>query len=61
VSFLKNGINGDVCIYANYSILSKVFAIMYVASFPRLKESKNPTDACPDEKNPVIYELERIE
>ena len=53
--------NGDVCIHANYSILSKVFAIMYGASFPRLKENKNPTNARPDWKNPVIYELERIE
>ncbi|PNX49684.1 MAG: hypothetical protein BV457_00630 [Thermoplasmata archaeon M9B1D] len=61
MSFLTNDIKGDVCIHANYSIIPKAFAIMYGASFPRLKESENPTNACPDGKNPVIYELERIE
>jgi len=34
---------------------------MYGASLSRLKESKNSTNASPDGKNPVIYELERIE
>ena len=57
----ENGIKGDVCIHALYSILPKAFAIMYGASFPWLKEGENPTHACPDGKNPVIFELERIE
>ena len=57
----ENGIKGDVCIHALYSILPKAFAIMYGASFPWIKEGENPTHACPDGKNPVIFELERIE
>ena len=57
----ENGIKGDVCIHALYSILPKAFAIMYGASFPWLKEGENPRHACPDGKNPVIFELERIE
>ena len=57
----ENGIKGDICIHALYSIIPKAFAIMYGASFPWLKKGENPKHACPDCENPVIFELERIE
>jgi uncharacterized repeat protein (TIGR04076 family) len=42
-------------------MLPKVFAIMYGASFPWVKNDENPKHACPDGNNPVIFELEKIE
>lgn len=56
----ENGIEGNICIHALYSILPKAFAIMYGAKFQWIKEGENPKHACPDGKNPVIFELERI-
>jgi uncharacterized repeat protein (TIGR04076 family) len=57
----ENGVEGDICVHALYSILPKVFAVMYGASFPWLKNGENPKHACPDGENPVIFELERVE
>ena len=55
------GVEGKICIHALYSILPKAFAVMYGAKFPWVKEGENPKHACPDGKNPVIFEIERIE
>lgn len=57
----ENGIQGDICLHALYSIIPKAFAIMYGASFPWLKNDENPKHACPDGQNPVIFELELID
>jgi len=57
----EEGVEGKICIHALYSLLPKAFAIMYGAKFPWLKEDQNPRHACPDGKNPVIFEFERIE
>ena len=57
----ENGIEGNICLHALYSIITKAFAILYGASFPWLKEGENPKHACPDGENPVIFELEKIE
>lgn len=57
----ENGIQGNICLHALYSLLPKAFAIMYGATFPWLKSFENPRHACPDGKNPVIFEFERIE
>jgi len=57
----ENGIKGNICIHALYSMIPKVFAMMYDAKFPWVKEGENPRHACPDGKNPVIFELEKIE
>ena len=57
----ENDIQGNICIHALYSMLPKVFALMYGASFPWVKKGENPKHACPDGKNPVIFELEKIE
>jgi len=57
----ENDIQGNICIHALYSMLPKIFAIMYGASFPWVKKGENPKHACPDGKNPVIFEIEKIE
>jgi uncharacterized repeat protein (TIGR04076 family) len=57
----EDGIDGKICIHALYSMLPKVFAIMYGAEFPWVKDAENPKHACPDGVNPVIFELEKIE
>jgi uncharacterized repeat protein (TIGR04076 family) len=57
----ENGIEGNICIHALYSIMPKAFAIMYGANFPWLKKGEKPKHACPDGENPVIFELERID
>ena len=57
----ENGIQGNICIHALYIILPKAFAMLYNAKFPWLKNNEKPKHACPDGKNPVIFELERIE
>jgi uncharacterized repeat protein (TIGR04076 family) len=57
----ESRIEGKICIHALYSMLPKAFAIMYGAKFPWVKDGENPRHACPDCKNPVVFELERIE
>ena len=57
----ENGIEGNICLHALYSIIPKAFAIIYRASFLWLKNGENPKHACPDGENPVIFEIEKIE
>ncbi len=56
----EEGVQGKICIHALYSMLPKVFAIMYGADFPWVKIGEKPRHACPDGKNPVIFEFEKI-
>ncbi len=57
----EDGIKGKICISALYSLLPKAFAMMFNARFPWLKDQCRATHACPDAKNPVVFELTRIE
>jgi len=57
----ENGIKGKICIHALYSFLPKAFSLMYGAKFPWVKDGEKPKHACPDGKNPVIFEFEQIE
>lgn len=57
----ENGVEGKICIHALYSMLPKVFAMMYGAKFSWISDDENPKHACPDGYNPVIFELEKIE
>jgi uncharacterized repeat protein (TIGR04076 family) len=52
-------IEGDICISALYSFLPKVFAMRYGADFPWLEDADVATHACPDAKNPVVFEIRR--
>src|SRR5512136_31729 len=51
-TFTETGVQGRICIHALYSMLPKVFAMMYGARFPWLQDPDTATDACPDAANP---------
>lgn len=59
-TFTTEGVQGKVCIHALYSMLPKVFALMYGATFPWLKDPDVSTHACPDAVNPVVFEITRL-
>ena len=61
VIFSVDGIEGKICIHALYSMISKIFALMFDAKFPWLKEGQKAMHACPDPKNPVTFELSVID
>jgi uncharacterized repeat protein (TIGR04076 family) len=56
----EKGVLGDICIHALYSLLPKAFAMLYGATFPWLEDKNVATHPCPDYKNPVLFELKRI-
>jgi uncharacterized repeat protein (TIGR04076 family) len=60
VKFTETGIEGKICIHALYSMIPAVFAMMYEAQFPWLEDPDKKTHACPDAKNPVVFEISRI-
>ena len=59
-TFTQAGVDGRICIHALYSMLPKVFAMMYGARFPWLQNPDLATHACPDPANPVVFEILRI-
>ena len=59
VKFCESGVEGKICIHALYSMLPAVFAMMYNAEFPWLKDPDKKTHACPDAANPLIFEIKR--
>jgi len=60
VKFTETGIEGKICIHALCSMLPAVFAMMFEARFPWLKDPDTKTHACPDAMNPVVFEITRI-
>ena len=61
VVFDGETIQGRVCMSALCSFMPKVFALRYGADFPWLKDDKDVArHACPDYKNPVVFELRRM-
>ncbi len=60
VVFDGTSVQGDVCLHALYSFLPKVFALRYGADFPWAEDPDVATHACPDAKNPVVFELRRV-
>jgi len=59
INITENGVEGKICIHALYSMLPKVFAMMYGAEFPWLEDKDVATHVCPDIENPVIFEITR--
>ena len=59
-TFTETGLDGKLCIHAMYSVLPKVFAMMYEAKFPWLEDADVATHACPDASNPVVFEVKRL-
>ena len=60
VLFTGDEVKGKICISALYSMLPKIYAMMYNARFPWLRDQCKATHACPDAFNPVVYELQRV-
>jgi uncharacterized repeat protein (TIGR04076 family) len=60
VEFTESGVNGKICIHALYSMLPAVFAMLFEAQFPWLKDPDTKTHACPDAYNPVVFEISKI-
>ena len=60
VTFDGQTVQGKICIHALYSFLPKVLAMRYGAEFPWLQDPDVATHACPDAKNPVVFEIRRI-
>jgi uncharacterized repeat protein (TIGR04076 family) len=59
ITFAEKEIDGQICIHALYAVLPKIFAMMYDARFPWLEDPDVSTSACPDAKNPVVFEISR--
>ncbi len=59
ILFTGEEVKGRICISALYSMIPKVYAMMYNARFPWLKDQCVATHACPDGFNPVVFELVR--
>ena len=53
-------VQGEICLHALYSFLPKAFAMRYGARFPWLKDPDVATHACPDARNPVVFEIRRV-
>lgn len=60
VKFTEYGVEGQICIHALYSMLPAVFAMLFDAQFPWLDNPDVKTHACPDARNPVVFEISRI-
>ena len=60
VIFDGQTVEGKVCIHALYSFLPKVFAMRYGAEFPWLDDPDAAPHACPDARNPVVFEIRRL-
>jgi uncharacterized repeat protein (TIGR04076 family) len=61
VVFTDKGVVGPLCVHALYSMMPKVFAMMFNADFPWAREHPdNLTHPCPDADNPVVFELTRL-
>jgi uncharacterized repeat protein (TIGR04076 family) len=60
ILFTADEVKGRICMSAMYSMLPKVYAMMYNARFPWLKNQCVSTHACPDGFNPVMFEVTRV-
>lgn len=61
VVFDGRTVQGEICFHALYSLMPKIFAMMYGAHFPWLKDQAVATHACPDAQNPLVFEVRRVE
>ena len=58
--FTETGVEGKICIHAQYSMIPAVFAMLFDATFPWLEDKDTKTHACPDAANPVVFEITRM-
>jgi uncharacterized repeat protein (TIGR04076 family) len=60
IIFDGKSVEGDICYSALLVLLPKVYALRYGVEFPWAKDKDVLCNACPDAKNPVIFEMKRI-
>ncbi len=60
VTFTQRGVEGFICVHSLYSMMPKVFAMMFNGSFPWAQDPDVLTHPCPDAAYPVVFELTRI-
>ena len=53
--------NGHICINALFTMLPVVYAMIHNAYFPWAENHCKELHACPDPKNPVVFELDRFQ
>jgi uncharacterized repeat protein (TIGR04076 family) len=53
-------IQGNICYSALMVVLPKVYAMRYSAEFPWAESKDIIYNACPDPKNPVVFEIKRL-
>ena len=62
VLFTGDEVKGKICFSAMYSMIPKIYAMMYNAYLPWLGEKQCvATHACPDAFNPVMFEVVRVD
>lgn len=61
ILFTGTEVKGKICLSALYSMLPKVYGMMYNARFPWAEDPCKASHACPDPINPVVFELTRVE
>ena len=59
IEFDHFGVTGDICVNALFTMLPVVYAMMHNAHFPWAEDQCKELHACPDPKNPVVFELDR--
>ena len=59
IEFDHFGVTGDICVNALFTMLPVVYAMMHNAYFPWAEDQCKELHACPDPKNPVVFELDR--
>ncbi len=60
VRFTQTCVDGKICVHALYSMMPKVFAMMFNGHFPWAQDPDVLSHPCPDAANPVVFELTRI-
>lgn len=59
IAFCGQSVDGKICTIALYVLLPRVFALKYGAEFPWARDKDVSHHACPDPKNPVVFEIRR--
>ncbi len=60
VNISGNEIDGKICIYALSSTLPMIIALMNEAQFSWAEDPDTIISACPDDQNPVVFEIKRL-
>lgn len=60
ITFDGHKVDGEICLHTLYTVLPKVFALLYGAQFPWLENPDVEYHPCPDYKNALVFEVRRL-